>query len=69
MGLSFPDSCRDRLASFYFWGDRQALEFAIVIARTHHVDFRAIRRWSENEGALQQYQEFRREMGRNRREA
>ena len=31
--LSPTDSCRDRLASFYFWSDRQALEFAIVIAR------------------------------------
>lgn len=67
--LSPTDSCRDRLATFYFWGDRQALELAIMIARTHHVDFRAIRRWSENEGAPEQYQEFRRELGRHRREA
>jgi hypothetical protein len=66
--LSPTDSCRDRLASFYFWGDRQALEFAVVIARRHHVDFRAIRRWSKNEGALQQYEEFRREVGPRARE-
>ena len=67
--LSPTDSCRDRLACFYFWSDRQALEFAIMIARTHHVDFRAIRRWSVNEGASELYKEFRREMGRHQREA
>lgn len=67
--LSATDSCRDRLASFYFWGDRQALDFAVMIARTHPVDFQAIRRWSENEGALQEYKEFRRETGRHHRKA
>ena len=51
--LSPTDSCRDRLASFYFWGDRQALDLAVAIARRHEVNFRAIRRWSKNEGALQ----------------
>lgn len=60
--LSPTDSCRDRLASFYFWGDRQALDLAVAIARRHYVDYRAIRRWSKNEGELQQYDEFRREV-------
>jgi hypothetical protein len=40
-----------------------------MIARTHHVDFRAIRQWSVNEGASGLYKEFRREKGRHRREA
>ncbi|RPJ80069.1 MAG: hypothetical protein EHM13_12625 [Acidobacteria bacterium] len=67
--LSPTDSCRDRLASFYFWGDRQALDFAVAIARRHEVNFRAIRRWSKDEGELQKYGEFRHEVGRHAREA
>ena len=61
--LSPTDSCRDRLASFYFWDDRQALDLAVAIARRHDVNFRAIRRWSKDEGELQKYGEFRREVG------
>ena len=62
--LSPTDSCRDRLASFYFWGDRQALDLAVAIARRHEVNYRTIRRWSREEGELQKYGEFRREIGR-----
>jgi len=62
--LSPTDSCRDRLASFYYWDDRQALDLAVAIARRHKVNFRAIRRWSKDEGELQKYGEFRREAGR-----
>jgi hypothetical protein len=67
--LSPTDSCRDRLASFYFWGDRQGLDLAVAIARRHAVDFRAIKRWSKNEGELPKYDEFRREVDRHRRES
>ena len=67
--LSPTDSCRDRLASFYFWGDREALGLAVAIARRHDVDFRAIKRWSKSEGELQKYDEFRREMERHHRKA
>ncbi len=63
--LSATDSCRDRLAAFYFWGDRQSLDLAVAIARRHDVNFRAIKRWSKNEGELQKYDEFRREVGRH----
>jgi len=62
--LSPTDSCRDRLASFYFWGDRQALDLAVAIAGRHQVNFRAIRRWSKDEGELQKYGDFRREVER-----
>jgi hypothetical protein len=67
--LSPTDSCRDRLASFYFWGDRQALDLAVAIALRHQVNSRVIRRWSKDEGELQKYAEFRREVARHAREA
>jgi hypothetical protein len=51
LALSATDSCRDRLAAFYHWNDRQALKTAVSIARLHKVDLASIRKWSAEEGA------------------
>lgn len=56
--LSPTDSCRDRLAAFFHWKDRQSLETAVAIARHHKVDLETIKRWSESEGALPDFDEF-----------
>lgn len=56
--LSATDSCRDRLAAFYHWGDRSSLRAAVAIARRHPVDLHRIRAWSESEGARRGYGEF-----------
>jgi hypothetical protein len=57
--LSATDSCRDRLAAFYHWSDRQSLRSAVEIAVRHRVNMQAIRRWSAHEGALERFEEFR----------
>ena len=57
--LSATDSCRDRLAAFYHWNDRQSLEVAVHIARRQKVNLRKIRQWSEHEGHLEHFEEFR----------
>ncbi len=56
--LSATDSCRDRLAAFYHWSDRQSLEVAVHIARRKKVNLRKIRQWSEQEDHLEQFEEF-----------
>jgi len=56
--LSPTDSCRDRLAAFYHWHDRQSLRLAVSIARAHPVNLQAIERWSQAEGSLEAYREF-----------
>ena len=58
LGLSPTDSCRDRLAAFYHWNDRQALALAIEIARRRPVDFNLIRKWSAREGKTTAFGEF-----------
>jgi hypothetical protein len=63
--LSATDSCRDRLAAFYYWHDRQSLHLAVRIARNRRVNYRAIREWSRAEGSLDGYDEFRRELRRH----
>ena len=64
--LSPTDSCRDRLAAFYHWSDRQSLRSAVEIAVRARVNMAAIRRWSEREGAPDKFQEFREEVSRRR---
>ena len=58
LGLSATDSCRDRLAAFYHWDDRQALELAVDIARRQPVDLDLVRLWSAAEGNTDKCEEF-----------
>lgn len=58
LSLSPTDSCRDRLAAFYHWNDRQSLDVAVMIARHHRLDMRAIREWSLREGHPAAFAEF-----------
>lgn len=68
LALSPTDSCRDRLAAFYFWNDRQSLDTAVQIAERNRVDLEVVRKWSVDEGMATKYAEFRRElMKRSRR--
>ena len=57
--LSATDSCRDRLAAFYHWNDRQSLSTAVHIARHQKVNLKTIRAWSAREGAPDKFSEFR----------
>jgi hypothetical protein len=63
LGLSATDSCRDRLAAFYHWNDRQALALAVEIARARPVDLGLIRDWSAREGKTAEFGEFLRKAG------
>jgi hypothetical protein len=56
--LSATDSCRDRLAAFYHWGDRQSLTVAAWIAARNRVNLGTLQRWSTAEGAREGYQQF-----------
>lgn len=58
LALSATDSCRDRLAAFYHWNDRQSLGVAVRIALRNRVAWRVIREWSRKEGFLDRYEEF-----------
>ena len=58
LALSPTDACRDRLAAFYHWNDRQSLEVAVEIARQQSVNMRRVREWSRAEDALEGFAEF-----------
>lgn len=57
--LTPTDSCRDRLAAFYHWNDRQSLEVAIQIALRRPVNLDVVRKWSRREEAEEKFIEFR----------
>jgi hypothetical protein len=65
--LSPTDSCRDRLAAFYLWNDRQSLRVAVRIALRHTIDLETIRRWSAQESRLPEFEEFVLEVKRPRK--
>jgi hypothetical protein len=67
LALSPTDSCRDRLAAFYHWSDRQSLSVAVEIACTHPVNMRIVRGWSIREGFDRRFEEFERELVQRRR--
>lgn len=58
MALSATDACRDRLAAFYHWNDRQALEVAVQIALRNRIWTERVRAWSEAEGAAPKFEQF-----------
>ena len=64
--LSATDSCRDRLAAFYHWADRQSLRVAVRIAVAHRVSLAKIRGWSIEEDALEGFERFADELKRAR---
>lgn len=54
-----PTQCAmDRLAAFYHWSDRQALDQAVLVATQQTVDLGEIERWSIREGRVAEFREF-----------
>jgi len=62
LALSPTDSCRDRLAAYFHWNDRQSLAVALEIAKHHEIDLDLVRRWSEGEGHSARFEEFFRQL-------
>ncbi|HAE60238.1 MAG TPA: hypothetical protein DCG54_12230 [Anaerolineae bacterium] len=60
--MSATDCVKDRLCAYYYWGDRQGLAQAIMVARQQQVDLAAIRQWSLSEGHLDKFEEFARRL-------
>lgn len=65
--LSATDACRDRLAAFFHWNDRQSLAAAVAIAARNRVAFGKVRGWSRKEGNLEGYAIFIAELRRARK--
>lgn len=56
--ISPTDCVKDRLAAYYHWGDRQALEQAAMVCKGQPVDLKEVERWSKNEGKVKEFREI-----------
>ena len=57
--LITPTECvKDRLAWYYHAGDKQSLHQAILVAKDQSIDLEEIMRWSEREGKLEEFEQF-----------
>ena len=58
--LTPTDCVKDRLASFYHWDDKQALEQALIVSKEmkKKIDLDEIKRWSEKEGHVEKFAHF-----------
>jgi len=56
--LSPTDCVKDRLAAFFHWNDRQALEQASLVGQAQPVDLETIRSWSVAEGNEEKFRVF-----------
>jgi len=56
--LTPTDCIKDRLASFFHWDDRQALEQAIMVFQNQKIDLQEIKRWVKAENQLDKFKEF-----------
>lgn len=56
--ISPTDCVKDRLASYFHFGDRQGLAQAVMVAHLNPVDLDEIRRWSRAEGKSSRFEDF-----------
>jgi len=56
--ISPTDCVKDRLAWYYHTGDRQCLSQAVMVSKDQVIDIEEIRRWSEGEGKLEEFEEI-----------
>jgi hypothetical protein len=57
--LSPTDCVKDRLATYYYFNDRQGLEQAAMVAESHAIDVEAIKSWIDAEGKdFAEFQKF-----------
>lgn len=54
-----PTQCvMDRLAAFYHWNDRQALDQAIMVAARQDIQLEKVEKWSKEEGNAAKFNQF-----------
>jgi len=60
--LTPADCVKDRLAAYFFWNDRQALEQAVLVTRSNKVNLTKIRKWAEKEGEIGKFKIFQKKL-------
>jgi hypothetical protein len=56
--LTVEDCVKDRLASFFYWNDRQGLEQAITVCLDHKISIKKIHSWAKRENHEKKFLQF-----------
>lgn len=56
--LKAVDCVKDRLASYYYWNDKQGLEQAVNVSIEQNINLKEVENWSKQEGQLKKFNEF-----------
>ena len=56
--ISPTDCVKDRLATYFYFNDRQGLKQALLVAQAHDIDLAAVKTWARKEGELEKFKEF-----------
>ena len=62
--LTPTDCIKDRLSAYYHWDDKQSLDQAIWVAQENDFDMNAIELWSEKEGIIDKFKDFKENLAR-----
>lgn len=60
--LTVEDCVKDRLASFFYWGDRQGLEQAVTVCLDHKISIKKIHHWAKMENQEKKFHQFEEEL-------
>ena len=60
--LTPTDCVKDRLAAYFFWGDRQALDQAVLVVRSNKVNLPKVRKWAEREDEIEKFKIFQKKL-------
>jgi hypothetical protein len=60
--LTPTDCVKDRLAAWFHWNDRQALEQACLVTRAQRIDSGDLKRWARREGHDEAFRKFLRKL-------
>jgi hypothetical protein len=64
--LSPTDCVKDRLANYYYFGDRQCLHQALMVVQAEEVDLDEVERWSAEESQQEAYERIEDDLRRAR---
>jgi len=64
--LRAEDSVKDRLASYFYWSDRQGLDQAVSICLEQSINLKEVEKWAIEEGFAVKFQDFKSELEKNR---
>ncbi len=60
--LMVEDCVKDRLASFFYWNDRQSLEQAVTVCLDHKINMKNIHNWAKRENHEKKFLQFEEEL-------